>query len=405
MSGIIQSEKLSAAENTRYHAVDSLRATMISVVMFGHALLPYVTVPRRFKDPETHLGFDVTAIFLYSFAMPVFFLTAGFTAALLHRRNGVRSLARSRFQTIFLPLVVAYLLLSPLTRGAYAFANEVSVSGSLQTGVDLLLRADWIRWSKAYHLWFLISLLLYTALAVCLEWVLRRFLRGRVSHIRATTRQLLTSRWRSTLLSLIVACTMIPAYVLHDGDATTLPMQATLFGFFVFGWLLYLHRDLLPTIRQGAWRPIVVALAVLPAAVWSTRERLFSPDDLQPLAGVVAGMSNSILAAFMTFGLLGIFQTRFDQRPSPIGQYISDASYWIYLIHLPLLVAVAGALSATALSAATKYLLTLALVVPIVFSSYHFCVRSTRFGRFLKGRKSRSSTRRVDQKMGSDPRA
>ena len=378
---------------------------MISVVMFGHALLPYVTVPRRFKDPETHLGFDVTAIFLYSFAMPVFFLTAGFTAALLNRRNGVRSLARSRFQTIFLPLVVAYLLLSPLTRGAYAFANEVSVSGSLQTGVDLLLRADWIRWSKAYHLWFLISLLLYTALAVCLEWVLRRFLRGRVSHIRATTRQLLTSRWRSTLLSLIVACTMIPAYVLHDGDATTLPMQATLFGFFVFGWLLYLQRDLLPTIRQGAWRPIVVALAVLPAAVWSTRERLFSPDDLQPLAGVVAGMSNSILAAFMTFGLLGIFQTRFDQRPSLIGQYISDASYWIYLIHLPLLVAVAGALSATALSAATKYLLTLALVVPIVFSSYHFCVRSTRFGRFLKGRKSRSSTRRVDQKMGSDPRA
>jgi glucan biosynthesis protein C len=392
---MIQSEQFSAAENVRYYGIDSLRAAMISVVMFGHALLPYVTVPRRFKDPETHLGFDVTAIFLYSFAMPVFFVTAGFTAALLHRRKGVRSLARSRFQTIFLPLVAAYLLLSPLTRGAYAFANEVSVSGSLQTGIDLLLRADWIRWSKAYHLWFLISLLLYTALAVCLEWVFRRFLRGRVSHIRATTRRLFASRWRSIMLALFVACMMIPAYVLHDGDATTLPMQATLFGFFVFGWLLYLHRDLLPTFRQGAWRPIAGAVAVLPAAVWSTRERYFSPDDLQPLAGVVAGISNSMLAAFMTFGLLGIFQMRFDQRPSPIGQYISDASYWIYLIHLPLLIAVAGALSATAFSATTKYLLTLAVVVPIVFSSYHFCVRSTRFGRFLKGRKSRSSNRRT----------
>ena len=366
---------------------------MISVVMFGHALLPYVTVPRRFKDPETHLGFDVAAIFLYSFAMPVFFVTAGFTAALLRRRKGVRSLARSRFQTIFLPLVAAYLLLSPLTRGAYAFASEVSVSGSLQDGLDLLLRGDWIRWSKAYHLWFLISLLLYTTLAVCLEWVSRRLLGVRVSRIRATTRRLFTSRWRSILLSLIVACALIPAYVLHDGDATTLPMQATLFGFFVFGWLLYLHRDLLPTFRQGAWKPIAATLAVLPAAVWSSRERLFSPDELQPLAGVVAGMSNSMLAAFMTFGLLGIFQTRFDHRPSPLGQYVSDASYWIYLIHLPLLVAVAGALSATAFSATTKYLLTLAVVVPIVFSSYHFGVRSTRFGRFLKGRKRRSSDR------------
>jgi fucose 4-O-acetylase-like acetyltransferase len=149
---IIQSEQSSTTENVRYHAIDSLRAAMISVVMFGHALLPYVTVPRRFKDPATHLGFDAAAIFLYGFAMPVFFVTAGFTAALLHRRKGVRSLARSRFQTIFLPLIAAYLLLSPLTRGAYAFANEVSVSGSLQAGIDLLLRGDWIRWSKAYHL-------------------------------------------------------------------------------------------------------------------------------------------------------------------------------------------------------------------------------------------------------------
>lgn len=368
----------------RYHAIDNLRAGMISVVMFGHALLPYLTVPRRFKDPETHLGFDVAAIFLYSFAMPVFFVTAGFTAALLYQRKGVRGLARSRFRTIFLPLIAAYLLVSPLTRGAYAFASEVSVSGSLQAGIDLLLRGDWIRWSKAYHLWFLVSLLLYTALAVCLQWVLRRLLRGRLSRLRATARQLFTSRWRSMLLTLVVACTMIPAYVLHDGDATTLPMQLTLFGFFVLGWLLYLNRDLLASFRHGAWLPIVGALAVLPVAVWSTRERLFAPDDMQFFAGIVAGISNSMLAAFMTFGLLGTFQGRFDKRPSQLGQYLSDASYWIFLIHLPLLIAVAGALSATTLSAFMKYLLTLAVVVPIVFASYQVLVRSTRFGLLLR---------------------
>ncbi len=367
---------------------------MISVVMFGHALLPYLTVPRRFTDPATHLGFDVVAIFLYAFAMPAFFVTAGFTAALSLRRKGVRGLARSRFRTIFVPLLVAYLLFSPLTRGAYAFAHEVSVTGSLQGGLDLLLQGDWIRWSKAYHLWFLVSLLLYTALAVCVEWLFRRLLRDHVSHIHSITRRLFASRWRSLLLSFIVACPMIPAYVLYDGDATTLPMQATLFGFFMFGWLLYLHRDLLPTFRQGTGWLIAGALAVLPAAAWSTRERYFSPDIMQPLAGVVAGISNSVLAALMTYALLGIFQARFDRRPSPLGQYVSDASYWIYLIHLPLLVAVAGALSATAYSAVTKYLLTLAVVVPIVFASYHFLVRSTPLGRFLKGRKGRASAAR-----------
>ncbi len=95
-----------------------------------------------------------------------------------------------------------------------------------------------------------------------------------------------------------------------------------------------------------------------------------------------------------TFGLIGLAM-RFLSGQNAAIRYVADSSYWVYLIHLLLLVAVAGALSATAFSAATKYLLTLALVVPIVFSSYHFCVRSTRFGRFLKGSKGRSSTGRT----------
>ena len=383
----IESQQTPATDSVRYHAIDHLRAGMISVVMFGHALLPYLTVPRRFTDPETHPGFDVVAVFLYSFAMPVFFVTAGFTAALLYARKGAQGLANNRFRTIFLPLIAAYLLISPLTRGAYKFAKEVSLSGSLQAGIDLLQQGDWIRLGKPYHLWFLISLLLYTALAAGLAGVLRRLLRDRVGEVRAVTRRLFEARWRSTLLTIIMCSTLIPAYIVADGDASTWPMQATLFLFFVFGWLLYSHRDLLPSFRDGAWQPIVGALIILPVAVWSTRARLFAPDELQIVEGLVAGFSNSMLAACMTFGLLGIFQSRFDRQPSPLGQYVSDASYWIFLIHLPLLIAVGGALSVTSLPAVIKYLLTVSVVVPIVFATYHVFVRSTWFGRYLKGRK------------------
>ncbi|MGI9261956.1 MAG: acyltransferase family protein, partial [Woeseiaceae bacterium] len=178
----------------------------------------------------------------------------------------------------------------------------------------------------------------------------------------------------------------VPAYVIHGSDAGTLPMQLALLSFFIFGWLLYVHRDLLPTYEHQAWRPIIVALAVLPAAVWSTRARLIAPDDPQLVIGLVAGISNSALAAFMTFGLLGIYQNRFAE-PSKFGRYVSDASYWIYLIHFPLLIAVAGTLTVTPFSAAVKYLLTVIVVVPIVVLTYHYGVRSTRFGRLLTSRK------------------
>ncbi len=369
-----------AEQQPRYHSIDHLRATMILIVMFGHALLPYVTIPRSFKDPQTHIGFDVASIFLYGFAMPAFFVTAGFSTALIHQRKGLRGLARNRFQRIFLPLIVAYLVISPLTRGAYRFAKHVVLSGTLQGGADELMLGEWIRWGKPYHLWFLVSLLLFSALALCLRWGVLQA--PGTERIRAASRILFTSRWRSILLTVIVALTMTPAYIIYGSDAGTLPMQFALLSFFIFGWLLYLHRDLLSTYQHQPWRPVMVALAVLPLAVWSTRVRLMTADDPQLMIGLVAGISNSALAAFMTFGLLGIYRDRFAQ-PSRFGRYVSDASYWIYLIHFPLLIAVAGALAVTPLPAMVKYLLTLAVVVPIVVLTYHYGVRSTRFGRSI----------------------
>jgi len=206
-------------------------------------------------------------------------------------------------------------------------------------------------------------------------------------HVLHATRLLIASRWRPLLLTLGIAVFLVPSHTLHDDDVGKLLILATLFAFFVFGWLLYLHRDLLPTFRHNAWQFVAIAVAALPLVAWSSRIRLLSPDDSAPLVDMVAGMSGSILAAFMTFGLLGLFHGRCEQSPSAFGRYISDASYWVYLIHYPLLIAVAGALSVTALSASTKYLVTVIVVVPIVLASYHFLVRSTPLGAFLKGRK------------------
>ena len=58
------SEAARGAASGRNTAIDSLRTAMMCVVMFGHPLLPYTTVPRRFEDPHTHAGFDYLGVFL-----------------------------------------------------------------------------------------------------------------------------------------------------------------------------------------------------------------------------------------------------------------------------------------------------------------------------------------------------
>lgn len=375
-------------QQQRYHTIDHLRATMISIVMFGHAILPYVTIPRSFKDPMTHIGFDAAAVFLYAFAMPVFFVTAGFSTGLVHDRKGAATLARSHISRIFLPLVAAYVVLSPLTRAAYQFGKHAALSGSLQVGLDKVMLGEWVRLGKAYHLWFLASLLLFSAMAVGVRWLVTKS--GFAARIRSASRRLFMSRWRALLLTLLIGLWMAPSWAIYGSDSTVLPMQFTLFGFFLVGWLLYLHRDLLPTFREHAWRPVVVALVILPVAVWSTRIHLMTPEDPQLVIGLIAGISNSVLAVFMMFGLLGIYETHFNQE-SKLGTYVSGASYWIYLIHYPLLIAVAGALTVTPFPAVVKYLLTVGIVVPIVIATYHYGVRATRLGAWLKGKKPAAS--------------
>lgn len=371
---------------TRNFAIDHLRAAMICVVMFGHALLPYVTVPRRFKDPATHAGFDVVALFLYTFAMPLFFVTAGYAVAALFDRRGAGGVFKNRLKTIFYPLLIAYFLLTPITRASYQFAAAVSTGGSLQLGIDVLLAGDWLRWSKAYHLWFLVSLLLYTALAIGLRYFAVTVAAGVTQRVVSYGRTLFQPVAGPLLLLLVAAATLVPAYSLYDGDATTLPMQLHLFSFFVVGWLLHTHRDRLDDIaaRPGAY--LVLALVALPVASWSMRLRWFEPERADWFIGTIAGVGSAAVVVGMSFGLLGYFQRRFSEQPSPIGQYLSEASYWIFLIHLPLLIFVGGALSATTLPAIVKYLLTVAIVVPAVMGTYHWGVRRSLLGRLLKGK-------------------
>ena len=99
------------------------------------------------------------------------------------------------------------------------------------------------------------------------------------------------------------------------------------------------------------------------------------PDEVNLLVGVAAGISNAILAAFMSFGMIGLYQARLNDA-SVFGSYISNASYWIFLIHFPLVIGVGGAIAVTPFPAGIKYLLTIGIVAPVVFATYHFGVRS-----------------------------
>jgi peptidoglycan/LPS O-acetylase OafA/YrhL len=87
-----------------------------------------------------------------------------------------------------------------------------------------------------------------------------------------------------------------------------------------------------------------------------------------------------------TFGLIGL-ALRYLSNFSARRRYIADASYWLYLIHLPIVIALQIVVSQYAWPWPIKFALILGVAFPIMLLSYRYCVRNTFIGAVLNGRR------------------
>ena len=76
---------------------------------------------------------------------------------------------------------------------------------------------------------------------------------------------------------------------------------------------------------------------------------------------------------------------------------MSDASYWLYLIHLPITAFVPGLLSGFQWSPFFKSGITLLVTTGVTLVTYHFLVRSTVIGVLLNGRRYPRALPRYDE--------
>ena len=122
-------------------------------------------------------------------------------------------------------------------------------------------------------------------------------------------------------------------------------------------------------------------LNVIVAIILFTLSYIFSND----LDDIIRGVLSAFIISLFVFGITGLF-IRYFSSFSQRMRYISDSSYWIYLIHLPFTIIIPGLIASLELHAIGKFLITLILTTIISTASYHYLVRSTFIGKFLNGR-------------------
>jgi glucans biosynthesis protein C len=397
----------------RFHAMDTLRAGALLLGVFAHAAISFFPQPSWVADDVESSPALLVAFFTqHIFRMSLFFAVAGFFAHMLLEKRGAGGFVRNRVKRIalpfllFWPLMLACLVAVALWAAGYAgtgpfvaptagAATPAAAAAAAPGGLSSLV----LHRLPLGHTWFLYVLLWLYAAALALV---------RLAHSADPNSRVATAAdaafralAKTHVLPFVLAAPIATVFFvdvpwtttsgIRNGDFGVLPGASTLVGFgtaFGFGWLLHRQPELLSVWRRG-WLPYLFAAAVLSyycAGVMSaaTRDPASLPADVG--GSVVRALAYPLATWAWCLALMGA-ATRFLSEERKIVRYLSDSSYWIYLAHLPLVVALQVLVSPWAVPWQVKYPLIVVVALAILLPSYQLLVRNTFLGAWLNGRR------------------
>ena len=167
--------------------------------------------------------------------------------------------------------------------------------------------------------------------------------------------------------------------VIHDG-----------LGFWL-GWLL--QRDHHPYLRLSKWWLPNLALAsgLTAFALYLLGGQPTTQPALEGADRLVFAGAYALAVWFWTFGLIGL-AVKFFSRNSKVTRYLADSSYWLYIIHLPIIMAMQVWMYDWDWSAEAKYAFILGTSIPVMLLSYQLMVRHTFIGQMLNGPRNKKAS-------------
>jgi len=381
----------------RLHGLDALRGTALLLGVVLHASMSYFPV-TIWIVPDTDNSPVASAIFfaIHLFRMTSFFLIAGLFAHMMLNRRGTFGFIKDRLIRIAGPLATFWTPVLAAIIAGLVWMAAIRNGGSIPTDgpppPPLTLETF-----PLTHLWFLwVLLILYAAMLVLRAPFAMADRDGGWGRFVDRITGALIGPWTPALMAapLAIAFWLAPNWTPFFGiptpDTGLVPNAVALTAFgtaFGLGFLLDRRRDLLGRIER-LW-PVftVVALGVGTAAMVMVGgpvpelAPVTDPDLKAPLAAVMA------LAVFAsTFAVLSL-ALRFASGHSAIRRYLADASYWVYIVHLPLVMVGQILVVNETWPWFVKFGVVVGGTMAISLLTYELLVRHSFVGRWLNGRR------------------
>jgi glucan biosynthesis protein C len=386
--------------NERFHSLDTVRACALLAGILLHAIMAFLPgfrdVNWPLSDTSTSTSLGILFFVIHLFRMSLFFIMAGFFARMLHQHLGTKGFIKNRLKRIGLPLIAAFFVVMPFTIVAIIWgARQLGIQGPPKMESPIPVIGPPLPWG---HLWFLYMLLVIYALSLSMRTLIKQFDTSgtgctAIENLFVTA---IKSRVAILLLATPLALSLyaspwwvqwqgIPAPII--GLVPNLPALIAYGSAFLVGWLLHRKQEALQVLAAdwflyfvGAVIASVVALYIVGITPKFTVMSLGDSDRAIYAITYVIGLW---CGAFATIG----FAVRYFKTPNARWRYLADASYWMYLIHLPIVWLLQAWMLSWPLYWPLKLLLILAMTSVVLLTTYHYFVRTTFIGKFLNGRK------------------
>ena len=334
---------------------DALRGALTLLVVLHHTAITYGAIGGWFyREVRTDRSLSSTLLVLFctvnqTWFMGLFFLLAGYYTPGAIARHGLRRYAVDRLMRLGLPLLFFGYVLGPATIALAATARGRDFT-------DTLARLWHSGTFENGPLWFAQALLLFAAAAMVWTWL---------RPVPPAPRPAGTAPWPADAALLGAALvTGAAALALRTAWPVGVNVWGLQLGYFAsyvvlfgFGAIAARRRwleDIPPDKVRRWWRIALVALPTLPILYFASRA-------VPALGGRVLGGVYAFWEPLVAWGvilkLLWLFQRRFAVLGGG-GRALARRAYTIFIIHPPVLVAVALAWRSVAAPALLKFVVT-----------------------------------------------
>ena len=363
--------------------IDNLRWLMIVLVVTIHAAVTYSGVGSwYYKEPAppgpvAFFAFVFYETHLQAFFMGLLFLVAGYFVPGSLDRKGARRFLADRVVRLGIPTALYAFVIQPAI--VYYLLNlpgDAALPSPLVVYPRYLARLGFL--SGTGPLWFALALLIFTGIYTAGRAAVRPRTRLQPEGRLPSHGKIISLIGVMALGSFLVRCAQPIGTDFYNMQLCFFPQYILLFGVGILAWRRnWLLR--LPASFGSLWLKLaLVAGPVLWAALMLGGGAL--KDGFARYVGGVHWQSagyclwESFFGVGVCLGLLVLFRERFNTQ-GRLARFLSANAFAVYVMHAPVLIALALALRGLAWPPPAKFLLLSAAGLGVSFLASHWVIR------------------------------